>query len=30
MTLGSKMRESRKYESKAGKLIRIFELGQKK
>ena len=30
MKLGSKIRERRKLESRAGKLIRIFELGQKK
>ena len=30
MKLGSKIRERRKLESRAGKLIRIFEVGQKK
>ena len=30
MKLGSKIRESIKFESRAGKLIRIFDLGQKK
>ena len=30
MKLVSKIRESRKFESRAGKLIRIFELGEKK
>ena len=30
LKLGSKLRESIKFESRAGKLIRIFDLGQKK
>ena len=28
--LGSKLRERKKFESRGGKLIRIFDLGQKK
>ena len=30
MKLGSKLRKRKKFESRAGKLIRIFDLGQKK
>ena len=30
MKLGSKLRERKKFESRAGKLIRIFDKGQKK
>ena len=30
MQLGSKIKESRKFESRAGKLIRIFEQGRNK
>ena len=30
MKLGSKLRERKKFESRAGKLIRIFDIGQKK
>ena len=30
MKLGSKLRERKKFESRAGKMIRIFDLGQKK
>ena len=30
MKLGSKLKERKKFESRAGKLIRIFDIGQKK